>query len=81
VGDLKARLRARAVNFVRIHAQPPEEVREPGNLLSFPSNHSYVPPTLLMFGQEPGVTTKPWVTVGKYSSINGGTRVLVGGVR
>ena len=38
-----------------------------------------MPPDLLVFGREPGVSHKPWVTVGKYSSINGGTRILLGG--
>ena len=71
--------RRRAADMVRRLARPAEIHGKPGDLLSFPSEYSYASPTLLAFGDEPGVTHKPWVTVGKYSSICGGTRILVGG--
>ena len=56
---------------------PPEVKRDTSGLLSFPSEYSYVSPTLLEFGLEPGENRG--VKVGKYSSINGCTRILLGG--
>lgn len=64
---------------LRSYLAPPEVVRRPGDLLDFPDRHSYVPPQLPAFGDEPGVERHPWVQVGRYSSLNGGTRVILGG--
>jgi acetyltransferase-like isoleucine patch superfamily enzyme len=79
ISSTRERLRARVVDFIRAANQPAEVMQRPGDLLAFPEQHSYLPPTLLAFGHEPGVTECPWVRVGKYCSINGGTRVLLGG--
>jgi carbonic anhydrase/acetyltransferase-like protein (isoleucine patch superfamily) len=73
------KVRNKAAGVVQALARPPEQPKDVGDLLEFPNTYSYVPPTLLLFGREPGVTHKPWVKVGKYCSINGGTRILVGG--
>jgi acetyltransferase-like isoleucine patch superfamily enzyme len=66
-------------NLLRRWLRPlvlPEEVLvDTTGLLEFPE-HSYIPPQLLQFGPERG---EKGLRVGNYSSINGGTRVLLGG--
>ena len=71
---LKVRSRTRAT--MRAAVVPPEVLLEPGSLLDFPHEYSYMPPTLLAFGRETG---DRGVSVGRYSSISGGTRILLGG--
>jgi acetyltransferase-like isoleucine patch superfamily enzyme len=54
---------------------PEEVLTDTRGLLEFPE-HSYAPPQLLQFGPE---LSERGLKVGNYSSINGGTRVLLGG--
>jgi hypothetical protein len=65
---------------VRRHQTPIHDdvIEEPGGLLDFPAAYSYSPPLLLAFGPEPDVT-EPWVSVGRYCSLNSTTRILLGG--
>ena len=72
---LVERARARAISRLRRALAPDEVVHNVSGLLDWPA-HSYAPPTLLRFGHEPG---EAHVTVGNYCSINGGTRILLGG--
>ncbi|MBO9531441.1 MAG: CatB-related O-acetyltransferase [Solirubrobacteraceae bacterium] len=73
---VRERARDRARDWVRETVRPAEIVAvPPEGVLEF-SEHSYMPPTLLAFGRE---DADHRVTVGPYSSLNGGTRIFLGG--
>lgn len=75
MGSFHRKINDRFRRRIRAYAAPDEVLAEPGELLNW-SEDSYVKPTLLQFGKETG---DRGVTVGRFSSINGGTRVLLGG--
>ncbi|MBJ7354160.1 MAG: CatB-related O-acetyltransferase [Thermoleophilaceae bacterium] len=75
MGSIRRKLNDRFRRKLRAYIAPDEVLADPGELLNWPEN-SYVKPTLLQFGKETG---DRGVTVGSFSSINGGTRILLGG--
>jgi acetyltransferase-like isoleucine patch superfamily enzyme len=74
---IRKRLRARAIEFVQRHSQPPAVMRDPGDLLVM-GEHAYFEPQLVKFGREPDLRPG-WVTLAPYAGVARNVRILVGG--